>query len=165
MEAANANNITNVNFYFVFYHCCLVYINIFIQQLVWQFCAVYSLSACQLYVPCRRFKPETKVIRLTPIASCQRSLLSCFSTRKIIRLILQLCYLYPIYEFSTSKNRCKSVTNNLHTFRDTIQPLKADSYFRIRMSKQYKCPYCGKQCKTQRGVTQHINQSPACWTL
>ena len=33
------------------------------------------------------------------------------------------------------------------------------------MSKQYKCPYCGKQCKTQRGVTQHINQSPACLSI
>ena len=42
---------------------------------------------------------------------------------------------------------------------------KADSYFCIRMSKQYKCPYCGKQCKAQRGVTQHINQSPACLSI
>ena len=30
------------------------------------------------------------------------------------------------------------------------------------MSKHYSCPYCGKLCKTQRGVTQHINQSPSC---
>ena len=42
---------------------------------------------------------------------------------------------------------------------------KADSHFFLRVSKQYKCPYCGKQCKTQRGVTQHINQSPTCLSI
>ena len=43
---------------------------------------------------------------------------------------------------------------------------KADSYFHIsRMPKQYKCPYCWKQCKTQIGVTQHINQSPTCLAI
>ena len=26
----------------------------------------------------------------------------------------------------------------------------------------FACPYCAKPCRTERGVTQHINQSPEC---
>ena len=30
------------------------------------------------------------------------------------------------------------------------------------MEDGYKCPYCDKSCRSARGVTQHVNQTPAC---
>ena len=47
-------------------------------------------------------------------------------------------------------------------FRKQSLLIKPYHPLKNRMPKQYQCPYCGRVCKTQRGVTQHINQSPTC---
>jgi hypothetical protein len=54
--------------------------------------------------------------------------------------------------------------HNLTTFHEKVA-IKQSIHFITIMSSPFCCPYCQKRLKSQRGVTQHINQTPSCLKL